>query len=116
MMAALEARLLERCLVVVRYMGYRSCEPCEKKLKPDPISHARTMPSHDSPDIMQMAHMHRIQLVFCMLPNSLRKRLVESLEEVLAALASSRASRNWRDSGRGARTIVAARENPAPMK
>jgi hypothetical protein len=65
---------------------------------------------------MQTAQIQRIQLVLSMLPISRRKYLVACFEVMLDALASSRARRNWRDSGRKARMIAAAREKPAPIK
>lgn len=69
-----------------------------------------------SPVIMQTAQIHLIQLVLSMFLTSRKKFLVAWADVMLAALASSRARMNWRDSGRQARTIAAETENPAPVR
>jgi hypothetical protein len=69
----------------------------------------------DSPVIIHTAQIQRSQLVFNMAPIS-SKNVLPPPAEFGLALASSRASRNWRDSGRTARTMAAAREKPAPIK
>jgi hypothetical protein len=60
--------------------------------------------------------MHRSQFVLSIAPTSRKKARVALPDSALLALASSRASRNWRDSGRQARKMAAASEKPAPIK
>lgn len=69
----------------------------------------------DIPVIMQIAQIHLTQFVFNMAPISFKKTLLPFSCDGFAR-ASSLASKNWRDSGKRARTPAAAREKPAPIK